>query len=193
MDIVEYRRRSSILEKGEIVWQALPDRMEVYDERGTLQQVIPYEKVLKVRLAFAPGRLQSERFLMELSGTRSQVILSNMHFRAISDFETRNETFLPLVRAVVRGVAEANPNADFRAGERPALYWLMLVFVLAVFSLLALILFGLPLGDGNFSVTVILKLGIILISLPLLFSWAIKARPRRFDPETGLDAVISAR
>ena len=54
-------------------------------------------------------------------------------------------------------------------------------------------LVALPLAPGNFTRSVIVKLGVILVSLPLLFSRAIHARPRRFDPAMGLECVLSAR
>jgi len=190
---IEYRRRASIQEKGETVWRAFPDRLEYHDAGGALRGVVPFDRVTRVRLAFAPGRLQQKRFLMELSGTRSQFNLSNMHFKGIAQFEDRTDTFFPLVRAVVAGVHAANPNAAFRAGEKPAYYVFLLAFVLVVYALLALVLFTLPVVPGNFTISILIKLGIILVSLPLLLSWGIHARPRRFDPETGLEAVLSAR
>ena len=193
MEAVEYRRRASISENGETLWRALPDRLEYYTSDGALKGTVPYGKVRRVRLAFAPGRLQTTRFLMQLSGGRSQVTLTNMHFEGIGQFEDRSEAFFDLVRAVVQGVQAANPSAEFRAGEKPAYYFLMLAFVLATFGLLALVLIALPLVPGNFTLSAIVKSGLILISLPLLFSWAIHARPRRFDPQTGLEAVLSAR
>ncbi|MEZ5947333.1 MAG: hypothetical protein R3C04_10875 [Hyphomonas sp.] len=98
-----------------------------------------------------------------------------------------------MVREVVAGVDRASPAAVFRAGEKPAYYFLMLAFLMAVFGLLGLIVVTLPLVPGNVGLSVIVKAGIILFSLPLLFSWIIHARPRRFDPETGLEKVIVAR
>lgn len=182
MEVTEYRRRASIQEKGEMLWRALPDRLEYHSEDGALRGVVPYEKVTKVRLAFAPGRLQQGRFLMEVSGARSRITLTNMHFKSFGDFEDRTVSFFPLVRAVVSGVATARPAAEFRAGERPAYYFGLLAFVIVVFALMALVLIALPVVPGNFTLSAIIKLGILIFSLPLLFSWAIKARPRRFDP-----------
>lgn len=193
MEEIEYRRRASIQEKGETVWRAFPDRLEYHGADGALRGVVPFDRVTRVRLAFAPGRLQQKRFLMELSGTRSQFNLSNMHFKGIAQFEDRTDTFFPLVRAVVAGVHAANPNASFQAGEKPAYYVFLLAFVLVVYALLALVLFTLPVVPGNFTISILIKLGIILVSLPLLLSWGIHARPRRFDPEMGLEAVLSAR
>ncbi|MEZ5998186.1 MAG: hypothetical protein R3B98_05790 [Hyphomonas sp.] len=193
MQAVEYRRRASIQDKGETLWQALPDRLEYYAPDGTLRGAVPYDKVQKVRLAFAPGRFQRSRFLLELTGSRSQLVLSNIHFKGVGNFEDRSDQFFPLVRAVVEGVHRANPQAAFRAGEKPAYYGLLMVFVLAAFALLALVVVALPVVPGNFTLSAIAKLVIIAFSLPLLFSWAMNARPRRFDPMTGLDKVIAAR
>lgn len=193
MEATEYRRRASIQEKGETLWRALPDRLEYYASDGALRGVVPYDKVQKVRLAFAPGRFQQTRFLMELTGARSQVTLTNVHFVGIGQFEDRTDSFFPLVRAVVAGVQAASPSATFQAGERPAFYLLQLAFVVAALGLLALVLIGLPLVPGNFTLSAIVKLAVIAVSLPLLLSWIMHARPRRFDPDNGLEAVLSAR
>lgn len=193
MTAVEYRRRASLTETGEVLWRAFPDRLEQYGPDGTLRMTVPYRNVQAVRLAFAPGRFQTSRFLMELQGTRSQLVLSNMHFAGIGNFEDRSETFLPLVRTVVTGIAAANPAARFTAGERPAYYWLMLGFNAFAFGMLALLLLTLPIVPGNISASVIIKGVVILFTLPLLFSWAVNARPRRFDPATGLEKVLTER
>ncbi|MCA8902698.1 MAG: hypothetical protein KDA53_15775 [Hyphomonas sp.] len=193
MEPVDYSRRMSIQEKGDMLWRAFPDRLEYYAPDGALRGVVPYDKVKSVRLAFAPGRTQRSRFLMQLSGARSQVTVSNMHFKGFGNFEDRWDTFEPLVRAVVAGVNKANPAAQFRAGEKPALYYLMLAFVAASFGLLGTVILALPLVPGNVTLSVVVKAAIILFSLPLLFSWLVNARPRRFDPVDGLDAVLAAR
>jgi len=193
MEVTEYRRRASIQEQGETLWRALPDRLEFYSEDGALRGVVPFSKVQQVRLAFAPGRFQRTRFLMELTGAQSRLTLTNVHFKGVGRFEDRTASFFPLVRAVVAGIHAANPLARFRAGERPAFYFLQLAFVLGALGLLALVLIGLPLVPGNFVLSAIVKLAVIVVSLPLLLSWILHAWPRRFDPVTGLEAVLSAR
>lgn len=193
MEPVDFRRRASIAGKGEDLWRALPDKLEHYSSDGVLRGVIPFDKVKKVRLAFNPGRFQTTRFMMQLTGSRSEVTLTNMHFKGIADFEDRWDTFEPLARAVVAGVHAANPSAKFQAGEKPGLYAFLLIFVLAAFSLLGLVVAALPLVPGNVTISIAVKAGIILFSLPLLFSWVVNARPRRFDPVSGIDGVLKAR
>lgn len=193
MSAVEFRRRASVTQAGETLWRAHDDRLEQLSPDGQLVLTVPYANVRRVRLAFAPGRFQQSRFLMELEGTRSKLSLTNIHFKGVANFEDRFDTFEPLVRKIVQGVAGASPAAEFRAGEKPAYYWLMLAFNVAAFGLLALVVLALPIGLGDVSLTSLVKLGIILFCLPLLFSWALNSRPRRFDPARDLDAVLAAR
>lgn len=193
MDAVEYRRRASIAEPGEYLWRAFDDHLEQIAPDGRLVSTVPYRNVRKVRVAFAPGRMQQTRYLMELSGQGSRLVLTNMHFVGFAQFEDRFSTFAPLMRKVIEGVSRANPAAEFQAGEKVSYYWLMMLFNAAAFGLLALVLFALPVGVGDFTTSAILKLVVILFSLPLMFGWATKAFPRRFDPHTGLDKVLAAR
>lgn len=193
MTATDYRRRASIAEKGESLWRAWPDRLEQLSPEGDLVLTVPYRNVRRVRLAFAPGRFQQTRYLMELSGQRSRLVLTNISFQGFGQFEDRSETFFPLVRQVVAGVEAASPAAEFMAGEQPALYWLMMAFNLFAFGMLALVVLFLPLAPGNVSASVIIKAVVIVFSLPLLMSWAVNSRPRRFKPAEDLDQVLAGR
>ena len=193
MTDIEYRRRASTIEKTEVLWRAQADRLEQVAPDGTVVTTVPYRHVQRLRLAFAPGRFQTERFLMELRGASSRLVITNMHFVRIGQFENRAETFFPLVRQVVAGVHAQNPAAQFSAGEQPSLYWLMLGLNAAVFGLLAMIVLFLPIVPGNLPLSALVKAGILVFSLPMLLSWAINARPRRFDPSKELEKVLSAR
>lgn len=193
MQVVEYRRRASLADTGEAVWRAYPDRLEQAGPDGTLVTTVPYRAVKRLRLGFTPGRFQTTRFLMELTGTKSRLVITNLHAGGIGALEDRSDTFFALVRAVVAGVHRTNPDAAFMAGEQPAIFWLLLAFNLAAFTMLALVVTHLPIVPGNISASVIIKAVVILFSLPLMMSWLVNARPRRFDPQAGLEKVIAAR
>jgi hypothetical protein len=193
MQVVEYRRRASVADTGEAVWRAYPDRLEQAGPDGTLVTTVPYRAVKRLRLGFTPGRFQTTRFLMELTGTKSRLVITNLHAGGIGALEDRSDTFFALVRAVVAGVHRTNPDAAFMAGEQPAIFWLLLAFNLAAFTMLALVVTHLPIVPGNISASVIIKAVVILFSLPLMMSWLVNARPRRFDPQAGLEKVIAAR
>ncbi len=193
MTAIEYRRRASIVESGETLWRAYPERLDQVADDGTLIMTVPYQNIRRVRLAFAPGRFQRARFLMDLNGANSRLLLSNMHFAGFGQFEDRSEAFFALVRQVVTGVHAANPGAEFRAGEQSALYWLMMALNVAVFAMLTLVVLFLPIGPGNVVLSSLIKAAVILFSLPLLLSWAIHSRPRSFSPERDLEKVLAAK
>ncbi len=193
MTTTDYRRRASFAEKDETLWRAYPDRLEQLTAEGRLVAALPYTAVKRLRLASAPGRLQGNRYLMEISTSRSRLMITNLHFAGIARFEDRSESFFELVRAVVGGVEASNPDAEFMAGEKPALFGGLLVMNLAAFAMLAGVVLILPIAPDSALTSTILKAGIILISLPLMMSWLLNARPRRFRPHTDLEKVIKAR
>lgn len=193
MDIRECRQRISAFEKGEVLWQAYPDRLEKHGPDGALQLTIPYERVRRVRIAWAPSRGQPGRLLMELTGSVSSVTISNMHYAGFANFEDRAETFYPMLWLVALGVRRANPAAEFRAGERAELYWPLVCFAFGALAMLAALLFSLPIGVGNISASAVIKIGLILVALPVLFGWAWKSRPRKFNPDTDLDELVAIR
>lgn len=193
MTVIEYRRRASIAEKGETLWRAHPDRLEQVAPDGTLVMTVPYQNIRQVRLAFAPSRYQQARFLIEMKGARSRLTISNMHFAGIGQFEDRTDTFFPLVRSVVHGVGAASPAAEFRAGERPALYWMLIALNVAVFTVLTLVILFLPIAPGNVGLSALIKAAVIAFSLPLMLSWAINSRPRAFSPDRDLEKVFATK
>lgn len=193
MEFREYRQRISAFEKGEVLWQAYPDRLEKYGPDGTLLLTISYERVRRVRIAWAPSRGQPGRLLMELTGSVSSVTISNMHYAGIANFEDRAETFYPMLWLVALGVRRANPVAEFRAGERAELYWPLLFFAFGALVMLATVLFSLPIGVGNVTASAAIKIFLILLALPVLFGWAWKSRPRKFNPDTDLDELVAIR
>ncbi|AXE64269.1 hypothetical protein BBF93_08565 [Hyphomonas sp. CACIAM 19H1] len=193
MENKEFRQRISAFEKGEILWRAYPDRLEKHGADGALQLTIPYDRVRRVRIAWASSRAQPGRLLMELTGERSRVTISNMHYAGFANFEDRAETFYPMMWQVALGVRRSNPGAEFRAGERAEIYWPLLSFAFGALVMLAGVLLALPIGAGNIPASVFIKGGFVLIALPLLLGWAWKARPRKFNPDTDLEEMIAIR
>jgi hypothetical protein len=83
--------------------------------------------------------------------------------------------------------------AEFRAGERAELYWPLLFFAFGALAMLAMVLFSLPIGGGNVTASAAIKIFLILLALPVLFGWAWKSRPRKFNPDTDLDELVAIR
>ena len=193
MDAKEFRQRVSILEKGETLWRAFPDRLEKTGPDGAVRLTMPYTAVRRVRVAWAPSRGQPGRLLLELSGNTSRVTISNMHFAGLASFEDRSESFYPMLWMVALGVRRANPEAAFRAGERPEIYWPLMLFAFGALGLLATVLFSLPVSFGSVTTTPLLKGVFVLITLPVLLGWAWKSRLRAFNPDTDLEELVAIK
>ena len=116
-----------------------------------------------------------------------------MHFAGFANFEDRSESFYSMLWMVAPGVRRSNPDAEFRAGERPEIYWPLVLLAFGGLGTLATVLFALPVSVGSVTTTALLKGVLILIALPVLLGWASKSRPRVFDPETDLDELVAIK
>jgi hypothetical protein len=149
----------------------------------------PFRDIVALRLAFEPTRVDHERHRCDVTmrdGTK--VSLWSTHYVSVGEFENRAATYTPLVRELVVHAASANPDCVLRAGKTAFGYWAQLIFLLAMFSLLALVI--LTFGSGGLSSLVWLKLAIIAGLVPLLIRYARKNRPRRFTPDAIPDDVL---
>ena len=101
--------------------------------------------------------------------------------------------FYPMLWMVALGVRRANPEAAFRAGERPEIYWPVMLFAFGALGLLATVLFSLPVSFGSVTATPLLKGVFVLITLPVLLGWAWKSRLRAFNPDTDLEELVTIK
>ncbi len=193
MSAIEYRRRASLSHEGEALWRAHPDKLEYFGPSGALISTLRYRNVRRIRLDFSPSRAQTTRFIMEVTGLRSRRLISNTHLAESGQMEDRSGDFFPFVRQVASGVWKENPNAEFLAGEPPAIYWLLLGINAAVFLALMALTLALPVFPQNPQLAALLKASLIVFSLGLMLSWAIHARPRRLRSRRDLEHVLSAR
>lgn len=139
----------------------------------------PYADIVELRLSFEPTRFDKERHRCDITmRDRTRATIWSTHYVSIGEFEDRAATYTPLARALVARIAAANPACVFRAGKRPLAYWAQLLFLLAMFSLLALVI--LTFGSAGLSGLVWLKLAIIAAFIPLLLRYVHKNRPGRF-------------
>lgn len=193
MSAIEYRRRASLSHEGEALWRAHPDKLEYFGPSGALVSTLRYRNVRRIRLDFSPARANDTRFIMEVTGLRSRRMISNTHLDESGQLEDRSAEFFRFVRQVASGVSKENPNAEFVAGEPPAIYWLLLGVNIAVFLALTALVLSLPVFPQNEPLAALLKAGLIVFSLGLMLSWAIHARPRRLHSRRDLEHVLSAR
>jgi len=89
---------------------------------------LAYADVRALRLYRVPG-LGGDVGLCVLRpkrGAGRKVVLKSAHFRSLGNFENRDESYVPLVRELLKRIAAANPQAQMVGGSS-ALWWLWLV------------------------------------------------------------------
>jgi hypothetical protein len=174
--MVSYSKRSNLFQKAEWTWRVGDGGLHVRDCHGAAY-VVPWTEVTKVRLAYAPTRFKMWRHMIELKfRDRTNMVIDNVHFAGIANFENRSDTYTPFVRAMIEQIAAKAPDARCSLGAQVVGYWLAMAFLAAVFTVLVALLLAIPI-DGVPGVAWI-KLGIIAFFIPALIGWAVKARPR---------------
>lgn len=164
---------------SERTYSVEPEALAWHDAKG--KGWLAYADLAEVRLAYAPTRVQENRFLLSLKDVGGKSLhIGNESWRGLADFEDRSLAFRDFALALHRAVAEANPGVRFAAGNtggRHALNWLMAMFVAGVIvaALVFFVAFGLVW-------IALLKIGLIAWYLPTLKRYLTRNKPRSYDP-----------
>jgi hypothetical protein len=149
----------------------------------------PYRDVAGLGLSYAPSRFDQGRYRCDVRmRSGQQLAILSTHYAGIADFEDRAASYVPFVRELVGRVAAANPEARFRSGKRPWVYWAEHVFLLAMVLLLVFVLSAVGvsyLSDSGWA-----KLAVVVASIPLLIAYTRKNRPRAFAPDAIPEDVL---
>lgn len=188
MESIEYRGRATlwspeqhyVLERDALVLtETQISRGKPVGEPVTTR--IPLSSIARLRLIYAPGRLESNRFECEIilrgSGLPPKLRIISFHFRGLADFVDQAATYTPFVRALCERTAAQNPSLSILAGYTPAAYYAgltVLLLFIAAFGTFVVIewerLFRIPRAPFRLS----LLAGLLLV---LLFIYR-RNRPR---------------
>lgn len=181
--MLTYTKRNNLFEKGEREWRVTEEAILCRDPQGG-EQSIPWRDIESVRLAYAPTRFKTWRHAMVLKFRNGlSWTIDNVHFKGIGDFEDRSAAYTPFVREVIAHIRAKAPQARARVGSTPIAYWISVISLTLMFSVLAMLLIAVPIVE--FPGVVWVKLLIIAFFLPTLFLWAKRAFPR----SASLDAL----
>jgi hypothetical protein len=164
---------------SERLWMAGPEALTWKDDKG--EGRLAYADLAEVRLAYAPTRVQKNRFLLSLKSVEgSPLHIGNESYRGLADFEDRSAAFRDFVFALHRAVAATNLAVRFVAGNTSgwyALHWLMTGLAMA--AIIAGLVFFLTFG---LVWVALIKVGLIVYYLPTLRRYLARNQPRRYDP-----------
>src|SRR5262245_37411931 len=128
----------------EAVWRLGPDALALQGGPAAGPEVVvrfPYRDIVRVRLSYAPSRIDWARYRCDLKMRSGQgLAILSTHYAGIADFQDRASTYVPFVRALIARVAGANPSASFRRGKNPVVYWAEHIFLVAMVALLVFVL-----------------------------------------------------
>jgi len=175
---VSYRKRQNFFVETEDEWRVEDDALVHTAAAGTVIR-LPWRDVEQVRLAYAPTRAKTWRYVFVLYASKGRSMeIDNVHFAGLANFQERSDTYVPFVRAALERIRALAPEATLRVGSRTASYIANLLFVTLALGALTFVMFAIPTPLDYLSGSSFVKLGIILILLPALFRWIRKARPR---------------
>ncbi|MEZ5996981.1 MAG: PH domain-containing protein [Hyphomonadaceae bacterium] len=179
---VTYCRRRNALSRGAREWRVEPGGLTTRGAGGR-ERTYPWSEIVSVRLCHEPARRRPWRYVLELQPRhRRKIVIDNCHFSGAEGFEEQSEAYVTFVRAVIAALAAENPKLRVLIGETPKRYFVLLLLALLGLGALAFALIALPTPIDAWPYAALLKLGLVLLMLPLFWGWVIRAVPRGVSP-----------
>lgn len=187
---VIYRRRRSAMSRGEREWRVEDDALVTRGGSGR-ERRYRWSDIVSVRLLHDPARARPWRYVFELQPKHARkIVIDNAHYAGDRAFEERSESYSPFVRAAVARWAAEHPKGRALIGETPKRYFFLLIASLFGLGVLAYILVAVPTPLDALPYAVAIKLGVILLMLPVFWRWVLKIIPRGVAPDAIPDRAL---
>ncbi|MEZ5961901.1 MAG: hypothetical protein R3C30_15985 [Hyphomonadaceae bacterium] len=178
MQPATYLRRQNAFSRGEREWRVEEDALVTRGGAGR-ERRYPWKDIVSVRLCYEPTRLKPWRYVFEVQPRHQRKFeIDNGHYVGPGQFEERSDSYAAFVRAATGRLAEANPKARALIGETPKRYFFLLLVALLGLGALAYVLVAIPTPLDAMPYSSLIKLGILLLMLPIFWRWVIGAVPR---------------
>ena len=149
---------------------------------GRHSGVVRYDRIRRVRLAFRPVTMQSQRYLTEIwSPDAPKLQIASCSWRSIMEQERQDAAYTAFVSELHKRLAAANSQALFQTGLPALLFGLgAVVYVAALLGFVALSIRALQTGETAASAFVFIFF--------LLFAWQVgtyfyRNRPGAYRPD----------
>jgi hypothetical protein len=109
-------------------------------QTGNYGDLVPYDRVRRLRLSFRPATMQGYRFIAELwPASGPKLVIASTSARSMFDHARQDAAYSAFVVALCRRIGAAGGQATLEAGSSPLIYWPgVIVFAVASFGLAAL-------------------------------------------------------
>lgn len=152
------------------------DKVYQLNEEGIVgvNGIIPYEDITEICLKYAPSRYYTNVYRCEIKTLKQKMTLSNRKYVKLATFEYQSAQYNDFLRLIHQQLKDS--PAIFHTGVTPIRYWIELLLMLALFSIISIVLYSF----GN-----ILIAGIFgLILLFRLVPYYRKNFPQKYSPDT---------
>jgi hypothetical protein len=178
-----YRRRGGAVSRSEREWRVEDDALITRGGTGR-ERRYRWSDIVSVRLCSSPTRAQPWRYVFELQPKHQRkIVIDNAHYLGAREFEERSAAYTPFVRAAVARWAAQHPHGKALIGETPKRYFFLLLLALIAFCGLAFVLVAVPTPLDSVPYIGLIKLGIILLMLPVFWRWVLGSMPRGVAPD----------
>jgi hypothetical protein len=178
MQPVVYRRRRNAFSRGERDWRVEADALVTVGASGH-ERRFPWSDMLSVRLCAEPARFRSWRYVMELHARRGgKIVIDNASYVAPGRYEDRSGAYRAFAEAAVQRLEAAKPQMQALIGETPMRYFLLLLGALLAIGALAFALIAIRTPLDDLSYAPLIKLALVLATLPIFWRWVLGAMPR---------------
>jgi hypothetical protein len=190
---VTYRRRRGAISRTEREWRVEEDALVTRGGSGR-ERRYPWSDIVSVRLLHDPVRTRPWRYVFELQPKHARkIIIDNAHYIGERAFEERSDSYTPFVRAAVARWAAVHPKGRALIGETPKRYFFLIIGALISLGGLAYLLVAVPTPLDALPYAAVIKLGIILLMLPIFWRAVLKAIPRGVAPDQIPDRALPPR
>ncbi|MEQ1818521.1 MAG: hypothetical protein ABL871_07910 [Terricaulis sp.] len=180
---VTYRRRRNAISRTEREWRVEDDALVSRGSAGRDRRY-RWSDIVSVRLLHDPAPARPWRYVFELQPKHARkIVIDNAHYLGERTFEERSESYTPFVRAAVARWAVTHPKGRALIGETPKRYFFLMIASLLGLGVLAYLLVAVPTPFDSSPYAVAVKLGIILLMLPIFWRLVLKAIPRGVPPD----------
>jgi hypothetical protein len=149
---------------------------------GRYSGVVRYDRIRRVRLAFRPVTMQTQRYLTEIwSPDAPKLLIASCSWRSIVEQERQDAAYSAFVTELHKRLAAVNSQALFQNGLPTILFGIgAVVYVAALLGFLALTIRALQTGDKAASAFV--------FAFFVLFAWQVgtyfyRNKPGRYRPD----------
>ncbi len=187
--MLQYRRRDNFLDKVERVYQISGGCITEIRPHKTTE--IMFADVVEFRLCYLPTAEKPNRYMVTVKNTKGECIqFDNMHHRAKGGLEERSQAYRDFVSVLIDELRSAQPNLIVRSGGARWYYALRLAGGLTVFTTVIAGLIFIPMPDGWMSPAGLIKVGALVVLLPLLLRWVVKIKPKIYPIADLPDRVL---